>query len=173
MTRQEIARKAVMAVLTSKYISNETKAMIMRAYNGCSLECVGDGIIIHLNSRDEVRLGDEATVLRWDAEVTIMDRPIGEDKLDVVKRLANLYKELGKPKIEGDMQVVLNNSNLPYSVEQYIENSSIEVVSTDFDGGVLYELRAVVALLEDSIYDEYSYALGELLDNTNITHIVL
>lgn len=112
-------------------------------------------------------------MLKWDDEVTIVDRPIGEDKLDVVKRLADLYKELGKPKIEGDIQAVLNNSNLPYSVEQYIENSSIEVVSTDFDGGMLYELRAVIALLEDSIYDEYSYALGELLDNTNITHIVL
>lgn len=173
MTRQEIARNAVMAVLTSVYIRNETKAMIMRAYHGCSLERVGDGVIIHLNSRDEVRLGEEVTMLMWDDEVTIVDRPIGGDKLDAVKRLADLYKELGKPKIEGDIQAVLNNSNLPYSVEQYIENSSLEAVSTNFDGGVLYELRAVVALLEDSIYDEYSYALGELLDNTNITHIVL
>lgn len=173
MTRQEIARNAVMVVLTSEMIKNETKAMIMRAYHGCSLERVGDGVIIHLNSRDEVHLGEESTVLKWDDEVTIVDRPIGRDKLDTVKRRADLYKEFGKPKINGDLQVVLNNSNLPYSVEQYIENSSLEAVSTDFDGGVLYELRAVVALLEDSIYDEYSYALGELLDNTNITHIVL
>lgn len=172
MTRQEIARNAVMAVLTSEMIKNETKDMIMRAYHGCSLERVEDVVIIHLNSRNEVRLGEEETML-WDDEVTIVDRPIGGDKLDAVKRLADLYKELGKPKIEGDMQVVLNNSNLPYSVEQYIENSSLEAVSTNFDGGVLYELRAVVALLEDSIYDEYSFALGELLDNTNITHIVL
>lgn len=172
MTRQEIARNAVMAVLTSEMIKNETKDMIMRAYHGCSLERVEDVVIIHLNSRNEVRLGEEATML-WDEEVTIVDRPIGGDELDAVKRLADLYKELGKPKIEGDMQVVLNNSNLPYSVEQYIENSSLEAVSTNFDGGVLYELRAVVALLEDSIYDEYSFALGELLDNTNITHIVL
>lgn len=173
MTRQEIARNAVMAVLTSVYIRNETKSMIMRAYHGCSLECVGDGVIIHLNSRDEVRLGEESTMLMWDDEVTIVDRPIERDKLDTVKRQADLYKEFGKPKINGDLQVVLNNSNLPYSVEQYIENSSLEAVSTDFDGGVLYELRAVVALLEDSIYDDYSIALGELLDNTNITHIVL
>ena len=173
MTRQEIARRAVMVLLTSERIKNETKSMILRAYHGCSLERVGDGVIIHLNSRDEVRLGEEVTMLMWDDEVTIVDRPIGGDKLDAVKRLADLYKELGKPKIEGDIQAVLNNSNLPYSVEQYIENSSLEAVSTDFDGGELYELRAVVALLEDSIYDEYSYALGKLLDDTNITHIVL
>lgn len=173
MTRQEIARNAVMVVLTSETIRNETKSMIMRAYHGCSLERVGDGVIIHLNSRDEVRLGVESTMLMWDDEVTIVDRPIEREKLDTVKRRADLYKEFGKPKINGDLQVVLNNSNLPYSVEQYIENSSLEAVSTDFDGGVLYELRAVVALLEDSIYDEYSYALGELLDDTNITHIVI
>lgn len=173
MTRQEIARSAVMVVLTSEMIKNETKSMIMRAYHGCSLERVGDGVIIRLNSRDEVRLGEESTVLMWDDEVTVMDRPIGRDKLDTVKRLADQYKEFGKPKINGDLQVVLNNSNLPYSVEKYIENSSLEAVSTNFDGGVLYELRAVVALLEDSIYDEYSYALGKLLDDTNITHIVL
>lgn len=172
MTRQEIARQAVMVLLTSEMIKNETKSMIMRAYHGCSLNRVGDGVIIHLNSRDEVRLGEETTML-WDDEVTIVDRPIGRDKLDTVKRLADQYKEFGKPKIEGDIQAVLNNSNLPYSVEQYIENSSLEAVSTDFDGGVLYELRAVVALLEDSIYDEYSLALGKLLDDTNITHIVL
>ena len=173
MTRQEIARNAVMAVLTSVCIRNETKSMIMRAYHGCSLERVEDGVIIHLNSRDEVRLGDEMTVLKWDDEVTNVDRPIGEAKLDVVKRLADRYKEFGKPDIRGVYQTVLNHPNLPYSVAEYIKNSSIEAVSTDFDGGELYELRAVVALLEDSIYDEYSYALGEILDSTGTTYIAL
>ena len=173
MTRQEIARIAVATVLASAHIKNQTKSMIMRAYHGCSLERVGDGVVIYLNSRDEVCLNDDITVLIWDDEVTIVDRPIGDVKLDALKRLADRYKEFGKPKIDGDIQVILNNANLPQSVAQYIKKSTIEAVDVSVEGDVLYELKTVEALLEDSIYDDYSYALGELQDNTNVTHIAL